>query len=462
MPGTTKSPASAARTSALPTVSRYSWSALGLLWLVYALNANSRQMIFNVLPSIIGEYKLSPDAIGYLTGGVTAATALLAIPAMLWADRGGRGWRRKYRHLPIVLGYALLTFLTGVSPVTATLGGFILVQVLSHAVAGAGEAVEVTSAAEWWPRKNRGFALGMHHTGFPWGTLLGGFAVAGLLDAFGAANWRIAYLLYPIPLAIAFAGYWFFAQRRRYETAVERFDASEISAPAEQEAAPKGSLRACLATPNITLMAILGVLATVGYIGLSFWLPQYLAFVSKYSPSATSALSDIFTVTGGLGMIGWGWVSDRIGRKLSLTIVFTWLAVGFALFRFSGDGLGWLIAVQLFAGLAINAPYTLVYSIAMDSAKRGMNGVAAAVIDVGLAIGGGAGPLIVGHLISFGGGYGNVRGYDLALWVISALMLVGAVVTALFARETTGWFLSRDRAIIKTRPAEPAVIGTPA
>jgi MFS family permease len=452
MPGTTKSPAPEAQTRTLPAVSRYSWGALGLLWLVYALNANSRQMIFNVLPSVIGEYKLSPDAIGYLTGGVTAATALLAIPAMLWADRGGRGWRRKYRHLPIVIGYAVLTFLTGVTPLTAALGGFVLLQVLSHAVAGAGEAVEVTTASEWWPRQRRGFALGMHHTGFPWGTLLGGFVVAGLLDAFGAAHWRVAYLLYPIPLALAFAAYWWFATRRRYEAAVERFDAAAASAPAERESAPKGSLGRCLATPNITLMAILGVFATVGYIGLSFWLPQYLAFVSKYSAASTSALSDVFTVTGGLGMIGWGWVSDRIGRKLSLIIVFAWLALAFTLFRYTSHGLGWNIAIQLFAGLAINAPYTLVYSIAMDSARKGAHGVATSIIDVGLALGGGAGPLLVGHLISFGGGYGDVHGYYLALYAIAGLMVVAAVVTALFARETTGWFRERDRALIAAKP----------
>ncbi|MDA6565782.1 MFS transporter, partial [Escherichia coli] len=77
----------------------------------------------------------------------------------------------------------------------------------------------------------------------------------------------------------------------------------------------------------------IGLFATIGYIGLSFWLPQYLAFVAQYDFAKAAAFSVVFTITGGLGMIGWGWISDRLGRKLSLIIVFLWLAVGFFLFQ---------------------------------------------------------------------------------------------------------------------------------
>lgn len=445
-------------------ISRYSWFSLILLWLIYALNANSRQMLFYVLPSIIKEFKIGPAEVGFLSGGVTAATALLAIPAMVWAERGGSGWRRKYRHLPIAIGYGLLTFCTGLNVITATLGGLIILQLASHAVGGAAEAIEVTSAAEWWPRSRRGFALGMHHTGFPWGTLLGGLVVAAILGAYGSANWRLPFLLYPIPLIVIFAVYWRFANEKRHNAVVDRFDVSDRVTPAtteeaEKDAAEKGLLRQCLANLNISLMAVLGLFATVGYIGLSVWLPQYLAFVAKYSAAQTAAYSVLFTITGGIGMIAWGWISDRLGRKLSLVIVFLWLAVAFCMFKYVSMGVGWLIVVQLVTGLAINAPYTLVYAIAMDSSKRNATGVATSIVDVGLALGGGAGPLLVGYMISVGGGYKNIGGYDAALYVIAGLMLLAALLAALFTRETTGWFKQRDRSVIRTpqtRSAEPA------
>jgi MFS family permease len=421
-------------------IPRYSCIALLLLWSIYALNANSRQMIFYVLPSITDEFGTSPSEIGAIAGAVTAATGLIAIPAMVWADRGGRGWKRKYRHLPIVIGYALLTFLTGVNVLTITLAGLLVLQLISHAVAGAGEAVEVASAAEWWPRERRGFALGLHHTGFPWGTLIGGFIVAALLGAYGASNWRLPFLLFPIPMIVVFSAYWWFATRKRYATVADQLDdGTEVT---------KGALSQCLRNPNISVAAVIGLFATVAYIGLSFWLPQYLAFVARYDFAQAAAFGVLFTVTGGLGMIVWGWISDRLGRKLSLVIVFLWLAVAFYLFQYTSVSVAWLVGVQLFAGLAINAPYTLVYAIAIDSAKPNTTGVATSLVGVGLAVGGGAGPLLVGVLVDLGGGFSSTGGYYMALYAITALMLLAAVTAALFTRETTGWFLHRDRALI--------------
>jgi nitrate/nitrite transporter NarK len=423
-------------------ISRYSWIALLFLWLIYALNANSRQMIFYVLPSITDEFGTSPSEIGAIAGAVTAATGLIAIPAMVWADRGGRGWRRKYRHLPIVIGYVLLTFLTGINILTLSLAGLLVLQLISHAVAGAGEAVEVASAAEWWPPERRGFALGLHHTGFPWGTLIGGFIVAAVLGAYGASNWRLPFLLFPIPMIVVFAGYWWFATRERYAALVHHTEAPD------PKCAAKGALSQCLRNPNVSLPAVIGLFATVGYIGLSFWLPQYLAFVARYDFAQAAAFGVLFTVTGGLGMVGWGWISDRLGRKLSLVIVFLWLAVAFYLFKYTSLSVGWLVGVQLFAGLAINAPFTLVYAMAIDSAKPSTAGVATSMVGVGLALGGGTGPLLVGVLVGLGGGFSSTSGYHMALYAIAALMLLGAILAALFTRETTGWFRSRDRALI--------------
>ena len=165
-----------------------SWMALVLLWFVYAMDANSRQMFFAVLPSITKEFGTNAPAIGFYATVITMSTALIAIPAMVWADKGGHGWRRKYRHLPIVIGYTLFTCLTGFKILTGTLGALVAMQVLSHAFGGAGEAIEVTSLSEWWSKERRGLALGFHHTGYPWGTLIGGFAISGLLSIFGPGN----------------------------------------------------------------------------------------------------------------------------------------------------------------------------------------------------------------------------------------------------------------------------------
>ncbi|MGW3470738.1 hypothetical protein ACWDKQ_20290 [Saccharopolyspora sp. NPDC000995] len=83
-----------------------------------------------------------------MTTLITLSTAAICVPVMVWADKGGHGWRRKYRHLPIVIGYTLFTVLTGFNVLNASLAVLVLMQVLSHAIGGAGEAIEVASAVQ--------------------------------------------------------------------------------------------------------------------------------------------------------------------------------------------------------------------------------------------------------------------------------------------------------------------------
>ncbi|SER48169.1 hypothetical protein SAMN05216600_1376 [Pseudomonas cuatrocienegasensis] len=50
--------------------------------------------------------------------------------------------------------------------------------------------------------------------------------------------------------------------------------------------------------------------------------------------------------------------------------------------------------------------------------------------------------------IGAGGGFDQAAGYNYALYFISGLMVIAALITAFFTRETTGWFLKHDRALV--------------
>ena len=137
-----------------------SLGALVCLWLVYAMDANCRQIFYYVLPPIVSEFKVDPTAIGVVSTIVTMSVSILALPAGPWFDRGGHGWARKYRNGIVAAGYFAFSILTGVGALTGTIWNVVVLQSVKNAFGGAGEGVEVTAAAEWFPKERFGFALG--------------------------------------------------------------------------------------------------------------------------------------------------------------------------------------------------------------------------------------------------------------------------------------------------------------
>lgn len=434
---------------------RYSWLALLALWLVYAMNANMRNFFFVVQPSIVSEFHVTPGELGLFAGFVTLAQAVLALPASTWSDRGLHGWGRKFREVPLALGYMIFSVLTGVAALTQGFWNIFVLQAIKNMFGGAGEAVEVTAVAEWWPIERRGFAQGLHHTGYPWGTLIGGVAVAGILGTFGSQNWRYVFLILPWFTIPALLFYWFFSTRDRYKVFLQGTKAAGLTPPLlggidsdDTHHVPAGATRRALANPNVLVSAICSGLGLAIYVGIGFWLPLYLAFVANYDFARVAAYSVIFTITGGIGQIMWGAVSDRLGRKYTLIICFLWLTVGVLLLQLTHIGLGWLIGVQLFAGLATNGIYPVLYAFSSDSSEEGAIAIGNGLQMVGQGIGG-LSPIVLGWLIALGGGFHSRTGFNYGLYFLAALVLLAAILMALFTRESIGIFKDRDRAMVR-------------
>jgi MFS family permease len=427
--------------------------ALCFLWLVYGMNANTRQIFYYVLPPMVQEFKLSPEAAGVISTIVTVSVAVLAIPAGPWFDRGGHGWARKYRNAIVAAGYFLFSILTGIKGLTMTIWNVVVLQSIKNAFGGAGEAVEVTSMAEWYPVEKRGLALGIEHAAYPWGTGLGAIATAAILAAFGPANWRYVFLIIPLAMIPIWIGWWWYSTAQRYRRFERDTEAAGLTKPLhsgageETHRAEPGALRRSLANPNILVPALASMCGIMIYTGISFWLPQYIAFIGGLSFAQAAAYSAVFTITGGIGQIFWGIVSDYIGRKPSLIIAFIWLAIGLYLLRFSAQGIGMLVFVQLFAGLATNAIFPVLYAFGSDSAEPGAMGTANSILLFFLYVGG-VSPLILGFLIAIGGGFKQAAGYYYGLYFMVAVALISAIIIALFTRETVGRFKDRDRALV--------------
>jgi MFS family permease len=436
---------------------KYSWLALVALWLVYAMNGNMRQLVFAVQPSIVQEFRITPGELGLFTGFLTLAQAVLVLPLSIWSDRGGHGWARKFRELPVALGYLVFSLLTGIGGLTHSFVSLFSLQAVKNAFSGAGESLEVTAVAEWWPVERRGFAQGLHHTAFPWGSLIGGWAVAAILAAFGSSNWRLVFLFLPLATIPILIFYWVVSSKGRFDAFVADTRGRGLTVPVAGDTADRnaagsapGAVRRALRNPNVLVSAIAAGLGLAIYTGINFWIPLYLAFVAHYDFAQVAAYSVMFTITGGIGQILWGSVSDRIGRKYTLIICFLWLTVALILLQQIGISLGWLIGVQLFLGMATNGIYPVLYALSSDSSEKGAVAIGNGLQMVGQGIGG-LSPILLGWLIGIGGGFTSARGFDYGLYFLAALQLLAAILMALFTRETIGIFKNRDRALVSRK-----------
>lgn len=457
-------PPAARKQSLMPRASAVSWMALGWLWGVYAMNAIGREIVNRVSPAIIDEFKISASSWGLYVTIMTLAISVMAIPGGSWADKGGHGWARKRRGLVIACGYTVFGCLTGFGWLTAGLGAFLVLNIIKNMFGGVGEVIEVTSVAEWWPDEYRGFAQGAHHSAYPWGSLLGGLLIAAILGAYGAANWRLAYLLVPLIMIPVWIGYWLFAKPnryRRYQTETRAMGMTPMVEDADATAtkAAPGALRRSLKNPNILVAAFASFVGICVYAGMGYWLAPYLVFVGKFSVAAAAGWSVVFAITGGLGQIFWGTLSDKIGRKVTLLITFTWLAVGVYLMQYTVNGVAWLIAIQLFAGCSTNAIFPVLYSLTTDSSERGAAGIGNSITLCGLYLGGVA-PYILGVFIGLGGGWKSSAGFVYGLWFLVAMLAIAVVVILFFSRETRGPWRGKDFSLVsmKSCNVDPDVI----
>lgn len=442
------------------------WTAWGFLWLIYAMNANIRELLNRISPYIIEEYGISATTFGLLQTFALFGLAFGAIPLSAWADKGGTGWQRKRRSFALAFVYLTATLLCGFQVISAAFAVFFALNVIRGLTSGAGEACEVGMMMEWAPKEKMGFFVGLHHTGYPWGTLLGGLIVTFYLTTFGDAVWRNTFLIFPVIAYIVWAIYYRWSNantfKRFQDNAVKGGYTIQLEKGTEEDfKAPPGLLGRCLKNPNISVIVIVAFCCLFCYSGINFWLTPYITFVGNFDPALAASLSVVFTITGGLGQVFWGGISDKIGSKTALKICTMWLVVAFILMQFAGVSLTLLIVLQLFMGFALNAVYAMIYKFVAVSSEKGGVVLGNSLIVFGMYFGGGIATFVIGALIDAAGGWQTASGYYAGLYVMAGIMLVAFLITTLFTRETNGPRFKKDFSLVSLKSCNLDKIDNP-
>lgn len=432
----------------LKSIHKYSWVSLLVCWLIWILNAYDREIILRLGPTISETFDLSPEVWGVIASMVMLALAVMAIPGSAMSDKYGGGWKRARFQVPLVIGYTAISFLSGFKFMSHNIVTFVALRVGVNLGAGWAEPVGVSNTAEWWPKERRGFALGAHHTGYPIGSLLSGGFAALVITWFGSENWSYT-LFFAFIIAVPLMLFWGkYSTPDKVEALYADMKAHGLTPPevAEQNATrPKGLFKKTIRQRNITLTAGTTMLTQIVYMGVNMVLPAYLFNILGLSLAASAGLSVVFALTGILGQIIWPTLSDIIGRKITIVICGIWMAASVAAFYFATSSM-LVVIIQLAFGLVANAVWPIYYAAASDAAPEGATSTANGIITTAMFIGGGIAPMLMGQLITLGGGWEQRGGYTISFMTMAGFALA-AVLLQLFARKDTQVLASTENEV---------------
>lgn len=340
----------------------------------------------------------------------------------------GDRWGRKPTMVITILMYSIFSGLTYFAQDLWQVGALRFLVAMG---VGGEWAVAAALVAEVFPQRARAHASGIFHTTSIFGTWLA--TIAGLAVA---ANWRHAYLLGIVPALLIL---WVRASVKEPES----WQAARKKAAAG-EGLKMGSFKDLLLNPKWGKRALLGMLLAAVGLG-TFWgvtvagqdLARKLLIDSGMDPKdaaekAKFAYGIIQTTGGGIGLLSFGPLCVRFGRKMTF-IIFQLCAVVIVpitcYLPHSYNALLLLLPVFGFFTLGIHAGYAIYFPELFPNHLR----------STGTGFCFNAGRIVAASVLLFSGWLKSLPNMDLrmAVTILSTLFLLGVVIAAALP-ETKG------------------------
>ena len=254
---------------------------------------------------LIGEdLSLSKAEIGLLPSALFIGQALASIPVGFTADFIGSRPLLLMLSLCLGVSFLMMTFLSNFY--------FILVLVLIGGLGyGAMHPTSNRGIIYWFSQTRRGTAMGIKQMGITFGSALAGFLLLPLSVTFG---WRPVLLMACVALIIAgFFAYFFYRD--------------PIGSIKPREKSNFSFFRRSLSEMVKNKPLLLVSLSAMGLNGSQMCLNTYIVLFAYQKMGISLFLSGILLVvsevSGSLGRIGWGVISDRLfkGRRLVILII---------------------------------------------------------------------------------------------------------------------------------------------
>ena len=375
-----------------------------------------------------GDLGMSAGTFGFAVGMFYWAYFIFEVPSnVILAKVGARIWIAR-----IMITWGILAGLTAFVTDATTFG--IVRFLLGVAEAGFFPGI-ILYFTYWFPSYHHARIVSSFLVGLPVAVALGAPISTGLLGLdglFGLKGWQVMYIAEAIPTVVIGVLTFFVLtdkpEQAKFLTAEER-NWLVTTIAAEQratEAVRTFTLWQALYNPKVLLLALNYFGIVTASLGMLIFIPQMIKSMGNFSNMTVGWLTMIPYICGGIAMVVWGRISDRMNeRRWNLFIGCVFSTVGLAI-----------------AGMTMGTPWALV---GMSIAAMGFYGskgpffamppmfLSGAGLAAGIAwinsignLGGFFGPWYIGVMKDLTGNYAG------GLYGLALLGLIAAIVCALF------------------------------
>jgi MFS family permease len=293
---------------------------------------------------------------------------------------------------------------------------------------GASNVPVIGLLAAWFVQRRSGLATGIGVTGSSIALIVLGLLVPSVLSAYGANGWRMCWFIFAgITFILAILAY-IVLRNCPSELGLLPIGASEDSEP----------LSVKLRALNWGKVYRSGVVWHLGFIYIAFGFSYiiYMTFFTKYLIAeggySQESAGRLFMIMGWLSLLCgliWGSVSDLLGRKTALVIVYLIQAAAFVLFAVWPLPLGFMFSAVLFGLSAWSIP-AIVAATCGDILGPRLAPAGLGFVTLFFGIGQAAGPSVAGSIADI------YHSLSPALLLAAGVALSGAV-GSFFLRTTS-------------------------
>ncbi|MBN1812243.1 MAG: MFS transporter, partial [Anaerolineae bacterium] len=372
----------------------YGWviMVVGMLTVLGALGF-ARFGYTMILPDMQAALNLSNTQTGVLATGNFLGYLALAIVGGVIASRYGP------RRI-IAISMLLIGVTMGLTGLAGSFQEALLWRVLTGVGSGGSNVPVMALLPAWFAARRRGLATGVAVAGSSLALILTGLLVPRILEAYGADGWRHSWaILGALVLLLGFLAAALL--RNRPEDKGLRLVAA--NADADEWAPPAMKASAALDWSQVYRSAAVWRLALV-YVAFGFSYIIYVTYFAKYLQAEAGytkeAAGSLWAVVGWIsifcGLI-WGTVSDLVGRKAGLALVYLIQAAAFAAFALWRTPAGYTASAIAFGLTAWSIP-GIVAAACGDYVGGRMAPAALGFVTLFFGLGQAAGPAVAGAL----------------------------------------------------------------